>query len=69
MRKCSEDTVKLCEFCRYSASLAMGDDMLCEKRGVVKREYSCRKFMYDPLKRVPRKLDAVTMPEDLTEEL
>ncbi len=69
MKNKSEDTIKFCEFCRYSAPLAMGSDMLCEKRGVVNREYSCRKFMYDPLKRVPRRLDAVTMPEDLTEEL
>ena len=69
MKNKSEDTVKLCELCRYSAPLAMGDDMLCEKRGVVKREYSCRKFMYDPLKRVPRRLDPVTMPADPAEEL
>ena len=45
---------KSCEYCRYGTML---DDCmaLCVKRGVVSTERKCRKFSYDPLKRVPKK--------------
>ena len=69
MKNHSDDNVKLCEFCRYAAPIAISGDMLCEKRGVVGKEYSCRKFLYDPLKRVPRRPGEVIMPTELSEEL
>lgn len=69
MKNNSEEISKLCEYCRYATPMTVGGDMLCEKRGVVDKEFSCRKFLYDPLKRVPRRLDTVTMPDELKEEL
>ena len=30
--------------------------MICQKYGVVPAEHHCRKFRYDPLKRVPGRL-------------
>lgn len=44
-----------CTYCNHGT--AMGEDqILCAKRGVVSAYYSCRKFRYDPCKRVPPKM-------------
>lgn len=41
-----------CEYCKHGAPL--GDDkVFCVKRGVMIPDSFCRKFRYDPLKRVP----------------
>ena len=47
-----------CSYCRYSTKI---DDtmMLCSKCGVVIAEKSCRKFAYDPCKRIPPKPKAL----------
>lgn len=43
-----------CAYCIHGAKL--GDGMvLCSKRGQKTEENSCRKFRYDPCKRVPHK--------------
>ncbi len=53
-----ERTVCRCAYCEMATPLPTknGDenDMLCEKYGVVRADYSCRKFRYDLLKRAPR---------------
>ena len=41
-----------CIYCMYSTKMDQ-DHLLCTKRGVVSMEGSCRKFEYDPFKRVP----------------
>lgn len=43
-----------CTYCRYGTALD-DEQVLCTKRGVVKTDRKCRKFAYDPLKRVPMK--------------
>ena len=43
---------KSCTYCRYGTMLEDGL-ALCTKRGVVSTERKCRKFRYDPIKRVP----------------
>ena len=55
-----------CSYCRHSTKI---DDtlMLCAKRGVVPAEKACRKFTYDPCKRIPPKqkvLDFVKYNEE-----
>ena len=45
---------KSCFYCRFGTMLEDGL-ALCTKRGVVSAERKCRKFRYDPLKRVPVK--------------
>lgn len=45
---------KSCAYCRFGTMLE--DDMvLCTKRGMVMLGRKCRKFRYDPIKRVPSK--------------
>lgn len=68
MKRKNEDTARVCELCRFSAEIQTTDDMLCEYKGVVHREYCCRKFVYDPLKRVPKRPPDIIVPEELGEE-
>lgn len=44
-----------CDYCQYGKRARDGNKVLCEKRGLVEREYSCTKFIYSPLKRIPVK--------------
>lgn len=41
-----------CLYCQYSTKLDE-NQMLCTKHGVVSMYYECRKFVYDPFKRIP----------------
>ena len=47
-----------CTYCRYGTMLEEGL-ALCTKRGVVSADRKCRKFSYDPIKRVPAKPKAL----------
>ena len=52
----SRDLPCVCEFCEHAAIINDDENVLCERRGIVSREYKCRKFVYDPLKRFPKPL-------------
>jgi hypothetical protein len=45
----------MCLYCKHSRAVALTDDMLCAKKGIVPREGRCRKYAYDLLKRTPRR--------------
>ena len=45
----------ICAYCEKAAKLYDSDTVLCEKYGVVSKGFSCKRFTYDPLKRVPPK--------------
>ena len=49
---------KSCSYCRFGTSLE-DDQILCTKRGVVDAGSKCRKFEYDPIKRIPGKPKAL----------
>ena len=42
-----------CSYCRFGKKNQDGSKILCEKVGVVAPSFFCRKFRYDPVKRVP----------------
>ena len=45
-----------CDYCAHGAKLNNeAQEFLCAKRGVVSGLKACRKFSYDPYKRVPPK--------------
>lgn len=46
-----------CTTCQYSTSLSE-HQLLCSKSGVVTDSYACRKYKYDPCKRIPPTLKA-----------
>ena len=43
---------KACCYCAYGTMLEDGK-ILCSKRGVKEADSHCRKFAYDPLRRIP----------------
>lgn len=45
-----------CQYCRLGEKAADGQTILCAKKGIVSPMSSCRKFSYDPLKRIPNVL-------------
>lgn len=49
---------RACSYCLYSAKLDDGT-CLCSKRGLKSEHDRCRKFRYDPCKRVPFKAKAI----------
>ncbi len=44
-----------CTYCVHGTEID-GDKVLCVKKGVVACDQNCRRFRYDPCKRVPVKL-------------
>lgn len=49
---------KSCSYCSNGVMLD-NDEILCAKRGVVSVDGKCRKFEYDPYKRIPSKPKAL----------
>ena len=47
-----------CSYCRYAAKLT-DDQILCAKKGVVDCTSPCKRFRYDPCKRIPVKAKAM----------
>lgn len=44
-----------CDYCQFGKRSKAGNKVLCEKRGMVDCNFSCSKFIYSPLKRIPVK--------------
>lgn len=49
---------RFCSYCAFGTNLG-NDQVLCTKLGVVAQSYHCRKFTYDPCKRIPPKPKAL----------
>lgn len=49
---------KIARFCSYCVHSGKIDDTtyLCAKKGIVASCHKCRRFKYDPLKRVPTRI-------------
>lgn len=47
-----------CAYCAFGARLE-GGGIICSKKGLQSEEGSCRKFRYDPCKRMPFKTKAM----------
>lgn len=47
-----------CSYCQRGTAME-NDQILCSKRGVVSSFYCCRKFRYDPYKRIPLKMKSL----------
>lgn len=44
-----------CEYCALGRPSPDGETVLCIKKGVVKKDFHCRKYKYDIMKRVPKR--------------
>ncbi len=59
---------RCCAYCEYARSLyGDGNNVLCDKKGVVNADHVCRAFIYDPLKRAPARA-AARFGDDSDEE-
>jgi hypothetical protein len=57
---------KRCCYCEYAAPIHETTGYICNKKGIVPYNFSCKKFVFDPLKLSPM-LPAKTLrfsPED-----
>lgn len=54
------DIPKVCCFCEFASLINDDEYVLCSERGIVGHEFKCRKYVYDPLKRVPQKRLVIT---------
>lgn len=59
-KKNDRDLPEICRFCVSAHSLFDSDTMLCDSKGVVGCNYSCKKFAYDPLKHIPLQSPSLT---------
>ncbi len=55
-KKNAAEIERFCRFCEHAALLEDGETVLCGKKGIVGAGYVCGKFIYDPLKREPKRL-------------
>lgn len=56
----NEDQTPRCEYCKNGNLSPTGREVLCRAKGIVDLSYSCKKYVYDPLKRQPKKMSADT---------
>lgn len=49
-----------CEYCELGRLTADSQRVLCNRSGAVSLDFKCRKFKYDPLKRIPKSKKALT---------
>ena len=47
-----KDVPRVCACCEHAVPLD-ASDLLCRKNGVVHAQHVCRRFRYDPTKRLP----------------
>lgn len=50
-----------CEHCELARLSPDGETVLCPKKGIVARDFFCKKYKYDIMKRIPKK--APKLPE------
>ncbi len=50
-----KDIERNCSYCAYSAKIIESGNIICSKRDMVPCDEGCKKFKYDPLKRIPPK--------------
>lgn len=43
-----------CEYCLHGTPTLDGESVICPKKGILNNDAHCKRFRYDPLKRVPR---------------
>lgn len=48
------DAPKMCLYCENATVIADEENILCSEKGIVNKEFCCKRFAYDPLKRLPK---------------
>ncbi len=50
-----KDVPHFCSYCANGRNSEYTDEIFCLKHGVMKPNDTCRRYKYDPLKRIPQK--------------
>ncbi len=60
---------KICRSCTYcvNGTKLNDDEILCIKKGIVRIDRNCKKFQYDPCKRIPPKAKPINFDQYDTE--
>lgn len=59
MRLFAKKAYRACRHCANGRPTGDGERVLCVHKGIVEADYACRKYRYDPLKRVPKRRPAL----------
>lgn len=51
----SKEIEKICAYCEHGKAIHGTEDIICSKKGLVRADYRCKKFLYSPLRRTPPK--------------
>lgn len=51
----SKDIEKICAYCQHGKPILGTEDIICPKKGLMRPDSSCKKFLYSPLRRTPPK--------------
>ncbi len=51
----TKDVSPYCEYCAHGRLSPDKESVLCKKLGIVTKDFNCKKFKYDPLKRQPKR--------------
>ena len=52
-----------CEYCEKGRLTRDGKMVMCEHKGIVLISHDCKKFVYSPLRRVPKRRQPASKPE------
>ena len=52
-----------CSYCQFGDLSKEGGQVVCEKSGMMKPDDSCKKWIYDPIKRIPKKQRSIPQDE------
>lgn len=56
----SKDIIPMCLYCEHGTKIIATDDIICQRKGIVKPDFSCKKFKYNPINRIPPKKTIVS---------
>ena len=64
----SKEIEKVCAYCEFGKPIFGTEDIICAKKGLVKADGRCKKFLYTPLRRTPPKplsldFNSIEMPK------
>ena len=45
-----------CKYCECAKISTFDDEIICKHKGITRLDDRCRKYRYDPFKRVPKKI-------------
>lgn len=58
---------KMCSYCQHGTKIPAGEDVICPYKGLVSYDYVCRKYLYDPTRRIRKRTKKMQASFDETD--